>query len=112
MKYTFPFLLCIFINIVPSDISGCNRATGSIMKYTFPFLLCIFINIVPSDISGCNRATGSIMKYTLPFLLCIFINRLEVTIHQIYSFKKTRKRQYRGVLAKAVNFFYTDEAKH
>ena len=50
MKYTLPFLLCIFINIAPSDISGCNCTTGSIMKYTLPFLLCIFINIAPSDI--------------------------------------------------------------
>ena len=25
----------------------------------------------PSDISGCNHATGSIMKYTLPFLLAL-----------------------------------------
>ena len=33
----------------------------------------------PSDISGCNRATGSIMKYTLPFLLCILIIRLVAT---------------------------------
>ena len=52
------------------------------------------------------------MKYTLPFLLCILIYRLKVTIHQMYSFKKTRNRQYSGVLAKAVNFFYSDEAKH
>ena len=29
--------------------SGCNHATGSIMKYTLPFLLCIFIRLVATS---------------------------------------------------------------
>ena len=35
--------------VLVQDISGCNHGKGTIMKYTLPFLLCIFIRLVATS---------------------------------------------------------------
>ena len=40
------FYIESMLPVLVQDISGCNHAKGSIMKYTLPFLLCIFIRLV------------------------------------------------------------------
>ena len=42
------FYIESMLPVLVQDISGCNHAKGSIMKYTLPFLLCIFIRLYSS----------------------------------------------------------------
>ena len=62
MKYTLPFLLALDQPVCLFTSQSYHSKTEVCISYQ---------KYAPSDISGCDHVTGSIMKYTLPLLLAL-----------------------------------------